>query len=149
VKREMTTSDHVEYLRTMVRGQFEENDRIEKRLDSNGWGNWSVFLASCFYLAVDRHFDRPADSDAIVRFVADMRIWIGDDGPQIDPALAETLIRSVLDDSVDVDMQAMDQDMLGRVETLVVYQVLSTSDLSDAELDAFFNRANRMVSRNT
>ena len=145
----MTTSDHVEYLRTMVRGQFEENDRIEERLNSNGWGDWSVFLASCFYLAVDRHFKRPADSDEIVRFVADMRIWVGDDGPQIDPSLAETLIRSVLDEDVDVDMQALDQDMLGRVETLVVYRVLSTSNLSDAELDAIFDRARRMVSRNT
>jgi hypothetical protein len=137
----MATNHRIEYLRTMVRGDFEANNRIEQELDSSGWKGWPIFLACCFYFAVDRHFKRPADLGQIVRFVAEIRAWIGEDWPDIDPLMTERLVRSVLDESVDIDVRALDQEMLGRIETAVVYRILTSSDLSDAELDAFLERA--------
>ncbi len=145
----MMTNDHVEYLRTMVKGETDENDRIEQKLDESGWEGWQVFLAYCFYFAVDRRFKRPVDTAEIVRFVADTRAWVGDDGPEIDPTLAERLIRSVLDESVQIDVRKLDQEMLGRIETLVVYRVLSTSNMSDSELDDFLERARQKAIGNS
>jgi hypothetical protein len=80
-----------------------------------------------------------------VRFVAETRVWVGDDGPDLDPLVAERLIRSVLDEDVDIDVRKLDQEMLGRIETLVVYRLLSSADMSDAELDSFLESAGRIA----
>jgi hypothetical protein len=140
------SNDLAEFLRTMVKGDAEANDRVERKLDAEGWTGWPTFLAYCFYLAVDRHFKRPADAGEIVRFVADIRAWIGDESPGIDPVVAERLIRSVLDESTEIDTNALDQEMLGRIETAVVHTVLTRSNMSDAELDAFFAEAVKLAS---
>ncbi|GAA0923451.1 hypothetical protein Vau01_069820 [Virgisporangium aurantiacum] len=142
----MVSNDLAEFLRTMVKGDAEANDRIERKLDAEGWTGWPIFLAYCFYLAVDRYFKRPADAGEIVRFVADIRAWVGDDGPSIDPVMAERLIRSVLDEDMDIDTNALDQEMLGHVETAVVYAVLTRSNMSDVELDSFFAEAKKLAS---
>ena len=141
----MTTAELIEYVRTMVSRDTAANKRVEQKLDAEGWTGAPVFYASCFYLAVNRRFPRPVDPGDIVRFVAEIRAWAGEDAPGIDPAIAETLIGSVVDPSMEIDVRRLDQEMVGRIELIVVFAVLSRLSVSEAELDAFFTKATSMA----
>jgi hypothetical protein len=143
----MTASNEfAQYLRTLVRGQTAENDRIEARLDAAGWVGYPQFLAVAFFLAVERRFQRPADPGEIIRFVADIRASLADGGPDIDPDTAERMIRSVLDERVRFDMSALNAEMVGRIQSAVVYAVLTEADLADPDLDQFLAEAERLAS---
>ena len=140
-------TDFVDYLRTLALGQHEENDRIEERLDATGWIGYPRFIATAFFLAVDRHFTQPADAGEIIRFVAAIRSQVPPDGPTVDQDLAEKLIRSVLDDSVTVDRSATDPEMVGKIQSLVVYHILTEGMKNEDELNAFLAEVARSATR--
>lgn len=142
----MKNTEFAEYVRTLVRGDDEANERIEQELDRTGWDGYPHFLAVAFFLAVDKRFSRPADTAEIIRFVADTRAELGDDGPAIDQHLAERLIRSVLDDSARVEATA-DAEMIGRIQSLVLYEILSDGRLTDEHVDSFLAEAARLADR--
>jgi hypothetical protein len=142
----MTNDTFIDYVKTMVRGDHEANDRLERSLDAAGWKGWPQFLAAAFFVVVEDRFSRPADPGQIVQFVASMRAEIGDDGPEIDQLLAERMIRSVLDEAVSLDLSSSDQQMVGKIQTLVTYVALS--DVSETERDKLLGDAAALVSRN-
>lgn len=139
----MTQGDQAAYIRTLVEGDFAANDDIEARLDAAGWDGWTVFLANCFFSAVDRHFKRPLDRSEVIRFVADLRDWAGSGEPDIDPVLAERLISSVLDDTVDIDGRTIDPEASGMIQLAVVHRILAVSAMSSSEIDAFLAENSR------
>lgn len=133
-----TKSDLIEFVRTLVKGDFVTNDRYEHKLDAEGWDGWPQFLSALFFLAVDRRFHGRYDEAEVIRFVAELRAKTGEGGPSIDPSEAELLIKAVLEPSVEFDIapQAM-----GEIETLVVYTILTEENLSDDDLDAVLREA--------
>ncbi len=140
----MTNITFIEYVKTMVRGDHEANDRFERSLDAVGWRGWPQFLAAAFFLVVEHQFSHLADPGQIVRFVASMRAEIGEDGPEIDQLLAERMIRSVLDEGVTLDLSTSDQQMVGKIQTLVTYTVLASA--TEAELNKLLEEASRLAS---
>jgi len=73
-----------------------------------------------------------------------MRAEIGEDGPEIDQLLAERMIRSVLDEGVTLDLSTSDQQMVGKIQTLVTYTVLASA--TEAELNKLLEEASRLAS---
>jgi hypothetical protein len=134
-------SDFVELVRTLVRGDFEANDRYEQKLDEEGWEGFPRFLSAVFLLAVERRFARDADIGDIIRFVADIRARTGASG--VDPVAAETLIRAVLDLNVAVNIE---EELAGTVQLMVAHQILADENLSDEDLDGFLREAARLAS---
>ena len=143
----MTQTDLIEYVRTAVRGNFAAQDEVEKKLDAEGWDGFPHFLATVFFMAVDKRFSRPVDAGDIVRFVADIRAGLGDDAHVVDQLTAERLVRSVVDDNAKFDMRSADQDMVARIQTLASYRILTDSDMTDEQLDAFLQEAARLANR--
>jgi hypothetical protein len=130
--------DLVAYLRTLVRNDFEAHDQVEQRLDESGWEGWPAFLTAAYYLAVRHHFNGKYQEAEAIRLVAEMRSRISTDGPPIDPAQAENLIKAVFDETVEVDMSPK---TLGQIETVTIYAILSNGRATDAAIDKLLAEA--------
>jgi hypothetical protein len=132
----MNSPEMVEYIRTMVRGDHEANDRIEARLDEIGWDG--------FYFAVNQRFNERTSQGEIMRFVADMRAAAPAGTPEIDANAAETLIRAAVDPDVET---AIDPQMAGRIQGLVILNILGNGAVDDDELNELLADAAALASR--
>ncbi|MBM0203694.1 hypothetical protein JNW90_11665 [Micromonospora sp. STR1s_5] len=134
----------VDYIRTMVRGDHEANDRVEARLDQLGWDGFPTLLGAVFYFAVNRRFDERTPPGEIMRFVADMRAATPAGAPEIDANSAETLIRAAVDPDVET---AIDPQMAGRIQGLVILAILGDDAIADDDLDALLADAVALANR--
>lgn len=132
------------YFRTLVRGDHAANEQIEAKLDAEGWDGFPRFLAALFFVSVDRRFGEDATRADVIKFVADMRAGLVDDGPEVNPEAAETLIFSIIGPSMDYDIE---QQMIGRIQAATVHKVLAEGDLTDQELDAVLAEAVELAGR--
>lgn len=133
----------VAYIRTMVKGDHAENDRIEARLDDQGWEGFGKLLGAVFYFAVNRRFPHGASQDEVIRFVSEMRSTTTG-GPETDATSAEKLIHAALDPSVDSDT---DPKMAGRVQGLTILHTLGAGAISDEELDNLLAEGSALAGR--
>ncbi|WP_327032538.1 hypothetical protein [Micromonospora ureilytica] len=140
----MSSPEMVDYIRTMVRSDHEANDRIEARLDQIGWDGFPTLLGAVFYFAVNRRFDERTPRGAIMRFVADMRAATQTGTPEIDANAAKTLIRAAVDPDVET---AIDPQMAGRIQGLVILAILSDDAVADDDLEALLAEAAALASR--
>ncbi|WP_435204499.1 hypothetical protein [Micromonospora sp. bgisy143] len=141
----MSSPEMVDYIRTMIRGDHEANDRAEARLDELGWDGFPTLLGAVFYFAVNRRFDEQTAPGEIVRFVADMRASTPADTPEIDANAAERLIHAALNPDIETNI---DPEMAGRVQGLVILQILGHgAATSDEDLDALLAEAADLASR--
>lgn len=138
-------SELIDYLRTLIRGEFAVNDQIEEKLDEIGWDGWPALLTMAYYLAVQHHFAGRYQEAEAIRLVAELRSRISTNGPEIDPASAESLLKAVFDNTVPVDIHP---EELGRIELLTIYGVLSGGRISDAELDRLLDKARELAEEN-
>ncbi|MFI6064453.1 hypothetical protein ACIA47_04165 [Micromonospora sp. NPDC051227] len=140
----MSSPEMVDYIRTMVRGDHEANDRVEARLDQLGWDGFPTLLGAVFYFAVNRRFDERTPPGEIMRFVADMRAATPAGAPEIDANSAETLIRAAVDPDVET---AIDPQMAGRIQGLVILAILGDDAIADDDLDALLADAVALANR--
>jgi hypothetical protein len=135
----------VEYIRTMVRGEYEENDRLEAKLDAEGWDDFPTLLGAVFYYAVTRRFGEGASQEEIIQFVAEMRAAAPAEAAEaIDANAAEGLVRAALDPSVESDV---DSEMSGAIQGLAVIHVLGAPEVTEQDLDALLAEALKVASR--
>ncbi|GIG86639.1 hypothetical protein Pen02_15750 [Plantactinospora endophytica] len=132
----------VGFARTLIKGDFEANDEYERRLDAEGWDGWPALLSALFFLAIERRFEGTYDEAEVIKFVADLRAGTVDGPGPIDPSEAESLIRAVFDESVQLDMSP---EAMGQVQTLVAYTILSREGLSDDALDEVLAEAKQLA----
>lgn len=121
----------VDYIRTMVKGDHEANDRIEAELDAQGWDNFPTLLGAVFYFAVNRRLTEDATPGEIMLLVAEMRA-AAPSGSRIDPTDAETLIKAALDPRIEVDIEPQ---MVGRIQGMAILHILSSPDVTDQDLE--------------
>ncbi|MFF0719428.1 hypothetical protein [Micromonospora sp. NPDC003816] len=140
----MSSPEMVDYIRTMIRGDHEANDRVEARLDEIGWDGFPTLLGAVFYFAVNRRFDEQTSTGEIVRFVADMRAGTPPGTPEIDANAAETLIRAAVNPDVET---AIDPQMAGRIQGLVILRILGDGAIGDDDLDELLAEAAALASR--
>ncbi|MFY1574860.1 hypothetical protein ACN26Z_08220 [Verrucosispora sp. WMMD703] len=140
----MNSPEMVEYIRTMIRGDHEANDRIEARLDEIGWDGFPALLGAVFYFAVNQRFNERTPPGEIMRFVADMRAAAPAGTPEIDANAAETLIRAAVDPDVET---AIDPQMAGRIQGLVILNILGNGAVNDDELNELLTDAAALASR--
>ncbi|MEO3769911.1 hypothetical protein [Micromonospora sp. B9E7] len=140
----MSSPEMVDYIRTMVRGDHEANDRVEARLDQLGWDGFPTLLGAVFYFAVNRRFDEQTSPGEIMRFVADIRAAVPAGAPEIDANAAETLIRAAVDPDVET---AIDPQMAGRIQGLVILAILGNHAIADDDLEALLADAVALANR--
>lgn len=134
----------IDYIRTMVRGDYERNDQIEAALDTEGWDNFSTLLGVVFYFAVNRRLAETSNSTDIIRLVAEMRASTPSNAPEVDVNAAEKLIRAALDPSIEAKV---DPEMAGSIQGLTILYILGDPSVSDAELERILSDAAEVASR--
>ncbi|MEH1016356.1 hypothetical protein V6U90_25030 [Micromonospora sp. CPCC 206060] len=139
VNREM-----VDYIRTMLKGEHAENDRLESLLDERGWDGFPTLLGAVFYFAVNRRFSESATAAEIMWFVTEMRASAPAGGSETDANSAEKLIRAALDPSIEADVEPQ---MAGRIQGMVILHILGGGNVSDEELDALLDEAFGLAQR--
>lgn len=102
------------------------------------------FLASLFFLAVDRRFRENYSPAEVIKFVADLRADLANGGPNISAEDAEALIRANLDPELDYDIEP---SMIGKIQATVVYKVLTDASITDEQLDALLAEAAELAGR--
>ena len=132
------------YIRTLIRGNHEEHDRIQAQLDAEGWDGFPRFLASLFFLAVERRFGESPAPTKVIKFVADLRADLVNGGPEINAEDAEALITATIDPEVEYDI---DPSMIGKIQAATVYKILTDENIGDEELEAFLAEASELANR--
>ncbi|RFS82488.1 hypothetical protein D0T12_27205 [Actinomadura spongiicola] len=91
--------DHAAALRAFLDGDVETWEDLYSRMttDEAAAGYMSMIYAG-FVVAVRRRFSPTYTTPEIVRWVADLRMTLGDDGEQLNPRVTENLMRDVLGD---------------------------------------------------
>ncbi|WBC19693.1 hypothetical protein O7543_23075 [Solwaraspora sp. WMMA2080] len=134
----------VEYVRTFVRDDHEENDRIERLLDEEGWGDgFASYLAAVFYYAIDRRFGGKWSQSAVIQFVADMRA-ANPVAAQVDPSVAEAAIRAALDPAAELNVSALE---LPKTQIVAIHHAVADLDMTDSDLDDLLRKAERLAAR--
>ncbi|MFV2020531.1 hypothetical protein [Micromonospora sp. LOL_023] len=134
----------VEYFRTMLRGDYVENDRLEAQLNTKGWGDFSTLLGIVFYYAVNHRLSERASEADIVQFVAELRTAAPVDPREIDANAAERLVKAALDPDVESDF---DPEMAGKIQSLTIMHVLGEGRASGDEIDAILVSAVETANR--
>nr|MDT0663457.1 hypothetical protein [Micromonospora sp. DSM 115978] len=136
--------DMVDYIRTMVNRNDEENDRVGQRLNEAGWGDFAALLGAVFILAVERRCGDSIDAAGAMNLVAEMRATAPVPPDYIDANAAEIVLRSALDPDIDHDVEPA---MVGRIQGLVIMHVLGSPTVTDEERESVYAEARQMVSR--
>ncbi|WJK42222.1 hypothetical protein O7608_07495 [Solwaraspora sp. WMMA2056] len=134
----------VDYIRTFVRDEYDENDRIERILDEQGWGDgFASYLAAVFYFVIDRRFGGIWDQGSVIQFVADMRA-ANSAAAGVDPSVAEAGIRAALDPAAGLDVPL---EELTKMQTFAIHRAVAELDMTDSDLDDLLGKAERLASR--
>lgn len=137
-----TTTDQVATIRALLKGETEEREQLEERLDeSDSWDGYAALAVTGFIKAVERRFTA-SDSTAIIDFVASVRSNSEEFSEKIDPIAAERLIKAVQGPEDIDDLDAT--DALG-IQTALLIALIRDAQLDDAELDAFIAEAKELA----
>lgn len=104
-------------------------DELEKHENTQGYSTLVSFAAGT---AVRRKFSPTWSTPDVIRYVANLRMTLGKDASQIDPRLAEKLIRFLLGDNSYVATPIRDDD---EAEVLSVAVILLMALVAEAGLD--------------
>jgi hypothetical protein len=119
-------------LRDLAKGRVRDYQQRLRRFDEDAWQRYGQLLDAAFQLAVHRRFRPGQERAPIIRFVASVRERYDRTGNDIDPCVAEALVRAALDERPPVPM---DRDAV-TAQTLLVVGLFADEGLSPAELDA-------------
>jgi hypothetical protein len=132
----MTVSDEqAATLRAFLKGDFDEYERLNARLDRDADGaGLGALVASGFFEAVDRKFGSSAKDAEVIEFMSEVRSRSDRASAVIDPKVAERLIRSTFGEESVADL---DDTVVGRTQLMLLAALISDEELDDVELDNF------------
>lgn len=129
-------AEQVATLRAYLAGDFEEYERLYEQLDRDAARATYLALieAACFE-AIDRRFAGKDTTIAdVIHFVADARARFDEVRDELDPRVAERIIRAVLDDDPIDDLD--DKTRISNISVLLTV-LIADENLDDAGLDEF------------
>ncbi|MBF9135037.1 hypothetical protein I0C86_39870, partial [Plantactinospora sp. S1510] len=127
-------STYLELLRELARGDSEGYRRRCDELDAQGWGELALVLGAAFYLAVRKRLAMSSDQASIIRYVAHARVEMLGTGFDLDPKVAESLIRIATTDDIS-EVEDLDSDLAIEAEMLLLWSLLRS--LPESELSRF------------
>ncbi|MEH1012767.1 hypothetical protein V6U90_06560 [Micromonospora sp. CPCC 206060] len=132
-------------LTDLLTGQLRAHHRRLRAFGDQDWQRYGDLLHGVFLLAVQRRFTAGVDRAAIIRFVASVRERYDRSGYDIEPGLAEELVRAALDDREPVPVTAS----AVAARTLLVVGLLEDEGMPEAELVEFLDAATAATGRST
>jgi hypothetical protein len=130
-------------LRALLAFEPDEGVRLTKHLlqtgDVDGYGE---LIYAAFVIAVRRRFSPTWTIPDLVRLVATIRVRLLNDDIEIDPRVAETLMRRALGDTVAGEL---DEEARARAQIFLLVELILDEDLDDTDLDEFLVMARTMA----
>ena len=100
----MTTREQVAVLRAIAEGALDRHTQLRDDFQAaNRLDDYEDVLAAAFQVAVRKRLGSRYRHKDVVNLVAEARIAMDPTGVAIDPSYVELVVRSVLDDTVDLD----------------------------------------------
>jgi hypothetical protein len=137
------TDDHVAALRTQLSGNSQEFERIFAGLDPEGVRTgYRTLVSAAFCLAVERRFGRQTTTAEVIEFVGDVRSRSDHVAAQLDPKVAERVIRGVyVDDSFD----DLDAKTSWEAQMILLAAMTANAQYDATGLDAFLSEARKVA----
>jgi hypothetical protein len=137
------TTDQVATLRAHLAGDYDEYNRLWASLDRKAADSgYAALIAAAFFEAVDRRFTKSGSGAEVIEFVGSVRVRFDQGGDEIDPQVAETLIRAALGDDSGAEID--DDSVISTQITLLTALVLD-ENFDNAGLDEFMEEARRLA----
>ena len=122
--------------------RYEElHARLNRHDDARAY---TALIIAAFFKAVTRRFAKNGTATAVTGFVADLRTRPGRLSREIDPQATERVIRAALTDE---DISDLNDEVKGRVYTVVLAGLIADEHLDDTGLDAFLAEARTTADR--
>ncbi|WP_416903214.1 hypothetical protein [Micromonospora echinospora] len=118
-------------LRSLVHGRVDRHDRRVRGFAESEWRRYEDLLAGALLVAARRRFAPGADQAAVIRFVASARERYDVTGLDVDPTVAEALIRAALGECP----APPDDAATLTARTLLLLGLLEDEGMTTAELD--------------
>lgn len=139
------TAESVAILRTFLKGDIEQHQRLVDQLDSQAAkAGYSMLLGAAFFTAVERRFAKNGTDADVVDFVGDVRARSARLGDSIDPRTAERLIRAVYTDE---DIDDIDGKTFLGTQFILLAALVIDERLDDQGLDQFLAKARTLANR--
>lgn len=142
----MPVTDHqAATLGALLAGDFDEHARLRAQLDRDAdREGYSTLIAAAFFEAADRRFASSHAKADIVEFVASARASSASAAEQIDPTIAERMIRGVF---ADEDMHDVPGQTLLETQVMLLAALVAEARLGTAELAAFMADSRKLADR--
>lgn len=139
--RSITFSDvHVAELRTfLIEGPDVWAERYEAQLKREDDFGFSFLMNSALAKAAHRRFSPTYSFPQIIRYVADIRLHLGEDAHEVNPRVVEGLLRYALGDPTLSTRPPFgaDQVTMVRAQLCLLMALVFEEDPDDAELEEF------------
>ncbi|WP_141576278.1 hypothetical protein [Actinomadura sp. WMMA1423] len=140
----MFSDMHVAALRTLlVQGPAVWAERYEEQLKHEDDFGFSFLMNSALARAAHRRFSPTYSLPQIIRYVADVRLGLGEGAHEVNPQVAEGLLRHALGDptlSARPPFGA-DQATMVRAQLCLLIALVFEEDPDDAELEQFVDES--------
>jgi len=142
----MPVTDHqVATMRALLAGDFDEHGRLRVQLDRDGdRAGYSALIAAAFFEAADRRFAKGHGRAEVTEFVAWARASSDGAAEQIDPGLAERMIRGVFESESIGDVSSQ---VVVETQLLLLAALISEARFGATELDAFMAESRELADR--
>jgi hypothetical protein len=139
------TDEQVATLRAHLTGEVEEYQRLWGRLDRDAAKTgYMALLAAAFFEAVDRRFAKDGTVADVIEFVGGLRARLGEDADEVDPIVAERLIRDALGDGTIADL---DEDTIVATKVILLTALISDEQLDEVGMDEFMAKSRALGDR--
>jgi hypothetical protein len=137
------TADQVATLRAFLARDFDRYERLHAQLDpAAAKTGYTALIAAAFVEAVDRRFDQDSTNADVVEFVGAARAQFDREGDEINPNVAERMIRAVYTDE---EIDDLDTETLVGTQVVLLSALIANEELDDAGLDAFLVKARELA----
>lgn len=134
--------DYFDLIRNLVKGDGAGYRQRAADLDDKGWDGLGMAVGAAFYEAVQRRFEGGTTRSEIIEFVADTRSDIAGTGFDVEPTMAEALIRATITGEHD-EVEKFEPRVVVETEMLLLWKLLGS--VTDSDLDAFFASAEELA----
>ena len=134
------TDMHLEALRTfLVEGPEEWLERYGEPIQNEIGTGYSLLVYCAFDQALRLRFSPTYTVPQVIRFVADLRLTLEEYAHELDPRVAESLIRySLGDDTISGRPPfGVDEVTMMRAQLLLLVALVTEEDLDETELEKF------------
>jgi hypothetical protein len=138
------TSYALAVLRALIREDIESAERAQEAAGNKTWEEaGGLEVGAAFYILATRRFEGKPLAE-IVRWVADTRAEMGEGADEVEPVLAEALLRANVRGEYE-KVVGVDKERAVQLQAIMAARLGLESNFSDAELDSFLSQAEQLA----